>query len=82
MPARVPVPFPLSKKLTPAGSATPPRVSEGVGNPVAVTVNDPATPTSKVAAFPLVMAGAWFTVRVKACAGVVPTTFWAVKVMA
>ena len=37
----------------------------GAGNPVAVTVNAAADPTVKVAAVPLVTAGAWVTVRVK-----------------
>ncbi len=37
----------------------------GVGNPFAVTVKLPGVPTTKVAAFALVIVGASFTVRVK-----------------
>ena len=41
VPLNVPVPLPLSTKVTPAGSATPPIASAGAGNPLVVTVNDP-----------------------------------------
>ena len=44
-------------KVTPVGSA-PDSVIVGAGNPVAVTVNEPATPTVNVVLFALVMAGA------------------------
>ncbi len=37
----------------------------GVGNPLAMTVKLPGVPTTKVAAFALVIVGASFTVRVK-----------------
>src|SRR6266446_4742930 len=58
VPLSVPVPLPLSVKLTPDGSAAPPRVIDGVGKPVVVTVNEPAWPTVNVVALALVMAGA------------------------
>jgi hypothetical protein len=54
----VPVPFPLSVKVTPEGNATPPPAIEGAGNPVVVTEKVPAVPTVKVVAFALVIAGA------------------------
>src|SRR5713226_572773 len=57
VPLSVPVPLPLSRKVTPAGKA-PLSVMLGVGNPVVVTLNVPATPTWNVAAFTLVIAGA------------------------
>lgn len=47
VPANVAVPFPLSVKVTPPGSA-PVSVIEGVGVPVVVTVNVPAVPWMKV----------------------------------
>ena len=47
VPARVAVPSPLSMKVTPVGSA-PVSVRAAVGNPVVVTVNEPAGPTVKV----------------------------------
>jgi hypothetical protein len=43
--------------VTPPGSA-PDSVILGVGDPVAVTVNEPATPSVKVVLLALVMAGA------------------------
>ena len=64
------------------GRSTPPRVRVGAGNPVVVTVKLPATPTSKVAALALVMAGASRTVRVKAWVASAPTPFAAVKLTA
>src|SRR6266436_5177956 len=57
VPLSVPVPLPLSRKVTPAGKA-PLSVMLGVGNPVVVTLNVPAVPTWRVAAFALVIAGA------------------------
>ena len=65
IPARVPVPFPLSVKDTPLGSVAPPSLMAGVGVPVVVTVNDPAAPTVNVAALALVITGAVSTVNVK-----------------
>ena len=44
-------------KVTPAGSA-PDSVIVGAGNPVAVTVNEPAVPWVNVVLLALVMAGA------------------------
>jgi hypothetical protein len=73
VPLRVAVPFPLSTKVTPAGSA-PVSLSDGVGVPEVVTANVPAAPTVKVALFTLVNTGARFTVSVKLC-GVVATAF-------
>src|SRR5260370_1409120 len=57
VPLSVPVPFPLSTKAIPPGSDSPTALKLGVGVPVAVTVNEPALPTTKVALFALVMAG-------------------------
>ena len=45
----------------------------GVGEPVAVTVKVPALPTVKVVELALVIAGAWFTVRVKVWVAGLPT---------
>ena len=50
------VPFRLSTKVTPAGKV-PVLLIDGVGLPVAVTVNVPAVPTVKVAVPALVIAG-------------------------
>ena len=69
--------------VTPEGNA-PDSDSVGVGVPVAVTLNVPATPTVKVVLEALVMEGAavgWFTVSVKLCVAAVPTPFCAVNVM-
>src|SRR5450432_3057896 len=57
VPLSVPVPLWLSVKETPPGSA-PISFKSGVGNPVAVTAAEPATPAVKPALFALVMAGA------------------------
>ena len=59
VPARVAVPFPLSLKLSPDGSAgllVADRVADGL--PVVVTGNVPAWPTAKVVEVALVMTGA------------------------
>ena len=45
------------------------------GKPVVVIANVPAAPTLKLNALALVIAGAWFTVSVNACAIGVPTPF-------
>ena len=58
VPRRVPVPLPLSTKVTPPGKVTPPRVRLGVGAPVVVTVKAPTLPTVNVVAFTLVIVGA------------------------
>ena len=55
---------------------------DGMGTPVVVTLNVHAVPTTQVLLLALVMAGSWLTVRVNACAGVEPTVFVAVKVIA
>src|SRR5262245_1445567 len=59
-------------KVTPLGRA-PLSLKVGVGEPVAVTVKVPALPTVNVVLFALVIAGVWFTVRVKLCVAAVPT---------
>jgi hypothetical protein len=60
--AGVPLTTPLAVlNVTPLGSA-PLSLNVGAGEPVAVTVNEPAVPTVKVALLALVMAGARFTV--------------------
>ena len=64
VPLSVAVPFPLSTKFTPAGSA-PVSVSAGTGNPMVVTVKLPSVPVVKVVLPALVIAGAWSTVSVK-----------------
>jgi len=80
VPLKVPVPFPLSTNVTPAGSA-PVSLNAGAGKPVAVTVNEPAAPVVNVAAAALVTTGAWFTVSVKLCAALVPAELLAVMLM-
>jgi hypothetical protein len=67
-------------KVTPDGRV-PDSESVGAGFPVAVTVKEPAVPTVKVVLLALVMAGAWFTVRLKLCVAAGATPFWAVNVM-
>jgi hypothetical protein len=57
VPASVAVPFPLSIKVIPAGNI-PVSLNDGAGNPIVVTVKVPATPTSNVVLFALVMDGA------------------------
>ena len=56
VPDNVAVPSPLSIKVKPAGSG-PASLKDGAGKPVVVMVNDPATRTSNVAWFALVMDG-------------------------
>ena len=80
VPLRVPVPSPLSTNCTPDGSAAPPIASVAAGNPLVVTVNDPAAPIENVVLAALVIAGAWWTFSVKLCV-VLPELFVAVKVM-
>ena len=63
-PDKVPVPSPLSTNATPAGKL-PVSVRDGTGLPVVVTVKLPEVPAVKVVLFPLVIAGAALTVRVK-----------------
>src|SRR6185437_4933612 len=83
VPASVAVPSLLLTNVTPEGRAP---VSESameapLGVPVVVTVKLPAVPTLKVALFALVMAGAAFTVSVKACAALGVTPFAAAMVI-
>ena len=56
-------------KVTPVGSA-PDAVTVGAGNPVAVTVNEPATPSANVVLLALVIAGASLTVMLRAALAV------------
>ena len=77
VPASMPV---AAVKVTPEGNA-PDSDSVGVGEPVAVTVNDPAVPTVNVVLFALVIAADWFTVSVKLCVASVPTPLLAVIVI-
>src|SRR5260370_31450118 len=80
VPLSVPVPLPLLRNVTPAGKG-PLSVMLGVGDPLVFTVNVPATPTWKVAAFALVIVGGWPTVSVKLCVAFGVTPFCAVNVM-
>jgi len=82
VPASVPVPLPLSMNVIPLGRPTPPCAIDGFGNPLVVTLNEPAVPTVKVALAALVMAGAWLMVNVKVWAGEEPAVLVAVNVMA
>ena len=59
-----------------------PSLMAAVGKPLVVTVNTPACPTVNVTLLALVMAGAWLTVSVKLCWGLLPATFDAVNVSA
>jgi hypothetical protein len=77
----VPLSAPVAEfRVTPFGSA-PVSLNVGAGKPVAVTVKEPAWLMTKLALLTLVMAGAWFTVRVNACVAFEPTPFAAVNVM-
>jgi hypothetical protein len=77
--AGVPLSTP-AEKVRPAGNV-PVALKAGVGNPVAVGVNDAATPGLNEAVGPLVMAGAWLTVNVKLCVAFGVTPLEAVMVM-
>ena len=72
--------FVAELNVTPLGSA-PVCVTVCAGKPVLVTVKVPAVPTVNVALFALVIADAWFTVRVKLCTALLPTPLLAVKVI-
>ena len=63
----------------PAGSV-PVTVTVARGKPVLVTVNELATPTPNVAEAALVIAGAWFTVKVNDCTTGAPLPLEAVNV--
>jgi hypothetical protein len=80
VPLSVAVPSPLLTNATPFGRA-PVSLNDGVGVPVVVTVKLPAAPTTNVVVFALVIAGAWFTVRVKLWVAAVPTPLLAVIVI-
>jgi len=57
VPLNVPVPLPLSTKVTPLGSA-PVSVRADTGKPVVITVNEEDVPTVNVVLLALVMTGA------------------------
>jgi hypothetical protein len=57
------------------------RVKVGTGKPVVITVNVPGVPIVNVALTALVITGAWFTVRVKLCAALVPAALLAVMLI-
>ena len=80
VPLSVAVPLPLLTNVTPLGSV-PVCVSDGVGVPVVVTVKLPAVPTVNVVLLALVIAGAWFTVKVKLWLAGLPTPLLAVMVI-
>src|SRR5215472_5970357 len=77
VPLRTPV---VALNVTPAGNV-PDSLSDGAGNPVAATVNEPIAPTLNVALLALVMDGASSTVNVKFCVALLPTPLLAVNVM-
>ena len=80
--AGVPLSTPVPALKRDAGSAARrSRLSVGVGKPVAVTVNVPATPTVKVVAFALVIAGAWFDRQREVLRASAPTPLVAVNVI-
>lgn len=80
MPLRVPVPFRLSVKCTPLGSA-PACMMVGAGYPVVVTINEFEPSSTKVVLFALVIVGDWLTVKVKLCVALGLTPLLAVKVI-
>src|SRR5918994_6224133 len=66
--AGVPLNVPVAGlNVTPVGSVPPVCVIVGTGKPVAVTVNEPATPTENDVVAALVTTGASFTVNVNDC---------------
>jgi hypothetical protein len=65
--------------VTPVGSA-PVSENDDAGNPLVVTVNDPAAPIVNAALVALVIAGASFTSKVKFCVALGFTPFCAVRV--
>ncbi len=77
----MPLSSPLALKVTPVGRALPVLLKVNVaGNPEAVSWKLPFVPTVKLVLFALVIAGGWFTVRVKLCIALLPTPLLAVKV--
>ena len=79
VPASVPPPVALRVNVMPAGSV-PVTVAVARGKPVLVTVKVLATPTPKVAEAALVIAGAWFTVKVNDCTAGAPLPLDALNV--
>ena len=79
VPANVPVPSWLSVNVTPPGSA-PVSFRAGVGKPVVVNVNEPATPNVKVALFALVIAGTTVPVPCRATLWLAPVELRALSV--
>jgi hypothetical protein len=71
VPLSVAVPLPLSTNVSPLGNV-PVSVIDGVGDPVVVIVNEPATPTVNVPPLALVIAAAVPTVRLAVAALPVP----------
>ncbi len=69
VPDRRAVSGPLPTRVTPLGRA-PVSVKVTFGKPVAVTVNDPVVPTSKVVLLPLVIAGTDSTSNANDCVAV------------
>ena len=69
----------VALNATPLGNA-PETENVGAGDPVAVTVNDPANPIVNRVLFTLVIAGRRFTVRVKLWLELGSTPFCAVIV--
>jgi hypothetical protein len=78
--AGVPLSTPAEDKVTPLGRV-PLSLNVGAGKPVAVTVKEPAVPTLNVVLLALVIAGAWFTVKVKFCVALGVTPLLVVIVM-
>ena len=66
-------------RVIPVGSE-PVWLKVGAGKPVAVTWNELATPIVNCVLFPLVIAGAWSTVSVKACVALGVTPLLAIMV--
>ena len=79
VPLNFAVPLPLSMKVTPDGKLPDSEIA-GAGDPVVVTLNDPAVPILKLALFGLVNAGPCPTFNVKLCDASVPTPLLAVSV--
>jgi hypothetical protein len=70
----------LSTNEIPPGRV-PVLARDGVGEPVAITVNVPAAPIVNIVLFALVIVGAAFTVRVKFCVASGDPELWALKTM-
>jgi hypothetical protein len=81
VPLSVAVPFPLSLNVKPLGSV-PVSVSDGVGDPVVVTLKLPAAPTVNVVLFALVIVGAVVTVKATPLLATPPTVTTTAPVVA